>query len=195
MASGLAYDGKPNINDLRLMFDSSRYAPQTESSNQKRHFHSQMHSSAILEASSSSATAKSSSFADAKPSSFDENVFEVARFPSSGATSTGATRNMDFDRVKQKFEKPTSLLLNVKSTHSKPIVRLGQPNGNNGGSSSKRVSADVALLNGGAGPTTATLLGHDEDGIEGSAGSSGFAMTTSMNLDELKVSDDEVSSI
>lgn len=185
MASGLAYDGKPNINDLRLMFDSSRYASQSES-NQKRNFHSQMHSSAILEASATAG--KGSSFADAKPSSFDENIFEVARLP----TASGANRNVDFDRVKQKFEKPTSL--NLKTSHTKPIVRLGQPNGNGGGSS-KRTSADVDLLGvaQGSTTTTTTTVGQEEDGVDGSAGSSGFAMTTSMNLDELKVSDDEVS--
>lgn len=151
-----------------------------------------MHSSANLDLASSAAAAKGSSFADAKPSSFDENVFEVARLPNASSSSTagGATRNMDFDRVKQKFEKPTSLLLNVKPTHTKPVVRLGQPNGNGGGcgGSSKRVSADVALLG-----ATTNLMGP-EDMVDGSAGSSGFAMTTSMNLDELKVSDDDVSS-
>lgn len=195
MASGLAYNGKPNINDLRLMFDSSRYAPaataQSESNPKRNQNHSQqMHTSAILETSSS---AKCSAFADAKPSSFDETVFDVARLPSSAG---GATRNMDFDRVKQKFEKPTSLALNVKPTHTKPIVRLGQPNGSGGGGgcggSSKRVSADLALMGVAAGATMAMM--GDEEGLCGSAGSSsGFAMTTSMNLDELKVSDDDVS--
>lgn len=135
---------------------------------------------------------KAAAFADAKPSSFDENVFEVARAPQSSCP-----RHVDFDRVKQKFEKPTSLRLNVKSMHTKPVVKLGQPNGPGGGSgvgmaasSSKRQSAEVSLGSVGEG---ALALGQVVEGENGSSGA-GFAMTTSMNLDELKVSDDDVSS-
>lgn len=81
----------PNINDLRQIFDdtsggSQRYPNGGEAAVKRSSYidrtttHSQQH--------------KNSSYFDAKTSQIEENVFE------------NKTRNFEFERVKQKFDKP-----------------------------------------------------------------------------------------
>lgn len=227
-AVGLAYDGKPNINDLRQMFDNTRYE-------YKRCNY--MQTSAILPTTATSDAARQA-FADAKPSSLDENVFEhlgrsgnQPTMPLAASAAVSATsRNIDFERAKQKFDKPTSLRLSMTSQnalHNQPplqpstnaaaagnrqalgnFLRLGQ---SSGAAIASRRLVDAAA----AKTTTVTALAMsddkfgrigDEGGISGgqscedgerdvgeAIGGEYFNMTTSMNLDELKVSDDDVS--
>lgn len=146
---------KPNINDLRQLFDSTRYEF-------KRNVN----------------PGQAQSYYDAKTSAADENILE---------SKIGLSRNIDFERAKQKFDKPTSLRLN-KIHQVKPTNH--QKSNYSGGMRTNH--SDGMGKNG----------KHATDGNSGqmyesnnSRGSKKDAyMNSSMNLDELKVSDDDVSS-
>lgn len=141
---------KPNINDLRQLFDSSRYEF-------KRNVN----------------PGQAQSYYDAKTSAADENILE---------SKIGLARNIDFERAKQKFDKPTSLRLNkihqVKPTNYTKSGHSGGGLRNNDG--------------------VGKVVKHSAEGngqlyeSNNSRGSKKEAyMHTSMNLDELKVSEDE----
>lgn len=131
---------KPNINDLRQLFDSSRYE-------YKRNVN----------------PGQAQSYYDAKTSAADENILE---------TKIGLTRNIDFERAKQKFDKPTSLRLN--KIHQVKPTNYTKSGGYSGGMRTNQ-SDSVGKK-------------HASDGSKKDA-----YMNSSMNLDELKVSDDDVS--
>lgn len=96
--SNFPHDYKPNINDLRQLFDdSSRHHAE----------HKKHHSS----------HRRSGVYADAKSTTaIDENIFEMKNTNgSSGHQSQSiamalipTTRNIEFERVKQKFDKPSN---------------------------------------------------------------------------------------
>lgn len=157
---------KPNINDLRQLFDSSRY-------DFKRNF--------SVVSSPVGMGGCGAAYADAKPSTMDENVLE---------SKIGMPRNVDFERAKQKFDKPTSLRLNSKAMHTKQMLgnflKLGQSNG--AAVASKRLveSTHGDLI---TKPRNDIGVG-DNDGKKDK-----YNMNCSLNLDELKVSDDDVSTL
>lgn len=237
-AVGLAYDGKPNINDLRQMFDNTRYE-------YKRCNY--MQTSAILPSTSSSSAAHGQdaarhAYIDARQSSLDENVFEhLGRSgnqllqPAAAGAAGATSRNVDFERAKQKFDKPTSLRLSMTSQnalHNQPpllptssstsatsaaasnrqalgnFLRLGQSSG--AAIASRRlVDAAAAKMSTAVAPAMTDDNCGRSSNVVGSGGGRScedgehdvgevivgeyFKMTTSMNLDELKVSDDDVS--
>lgn len=95
------------------------------------------------------------------------------------------SRNLDFERAKQKFDKPLSLRLNV----------------NHKAAQTKQMLGNLLKLGTGAKPITAAVVksGGGDTGRNGCTGVGGSDkknttyMTTSMNLDDLKVSDEDVS--
>lgn len=145
---------KPNINDLRQLFDSSRYEF-------KRNVN----------------PGQAQSYYDAKTSAADENILE---------SKIGLSRNIDFERAKQKFDKPTSLRLNkihqVKSTNYTKTGYSGGMRTNHSDGVGKVVKNPID----GNGPP------YESNNSRGSKKDA--YMNSSMNLDELKVSDDDVSS-
>lgn len=123
----------------------------------------------------------SAAYSDAKQSSMDENVFESSKIVGGGA------RNFDFERAKQKFDKPTSLRLSNKAIATKQMLgnflKMGQSCGPPSSSSSvvpvsakPRNDGGVTCGGGGGG-------GGKKDRYNN--------MNSSLNLDELKVSDDD----
>ena len=157
-------DCKPNINDLRQLFDSSKYE-------YKRNFNSQIQ--------------QTSSYADAKQSAIDENVLE---------SKIGLqSRNIDFERAKQKFDKPTSLRLTK-------CHQVKQSRYNNSSSKRGDVNSVVDLPNTKIGKHSNEMGGGVveqlyENNVRTNRSKKDYIMTTSMNLDELKVSEDDDVSI
>lgn len=153
------------------MFDSSRY-------DYKRNFNA----SSIGAAASSAAV--SSAYSDAKQSAIDENVLE-------SKIGMSSRTNIDFERAKQKFDKPTSLRLNNKAFQTKQMLgnflKLGQSNG--AAVASKRLveSAHGDFM--GKSKNTTNIDGSG--GVVGSSKKEYFNMNSSLNLDELKVSEDD----
>ncbi|KAJ6641382.1 Coiled-coil domain-containing protein 102A [Pseudolycoriella hygida] len=142
---------KPNINDLRQLFDSSRYEFKRNVS-----------------------PGQAQSYFDAKTSAADENILD---------TKIGLSRNIDFERAKQKFDKPTSLRLNkihqVKTTnYTKSGYSGGMRSSHNDG-----VGKNVKHSTEGNGQL------YESNNSRGSKKDA--YMNSSMNLDELKVSEDD----
>lgn len=144
---------KPNINDLRQLFDSSRYEF-------KRNVN----------------PGQAQSYYDAKTSAADENILE---------TKIGLSRNIDFERAKQKFDKPTSLRLNK-------IHQVKPTNYTKSGYSGVRASDGVGKVVKHS-TTDGTAQLYESNNSRGSKKDA--YMNSSMNLDELKVSDDDVSRV
>lgn len=121
-------------------------------------------------------------YADAKPSTMDENVLE---------SKIGMPRNVDFERAKQKFDKPTSLRLNSKAMHTKQMLgnflKLGQSNG--------AAVASKRLVESTHHGDLITKPRNDGGGGDGEGKKDKYNMNCSLNLDELKVSDDDVSTL
>lgn len=152
---------KPNINDLRQLFDSSRY-------DYKRNF-------GIPPPSGPPPSLGSAAYSDAKQSSMDENVFESSKI---GHVVGG--RNFDFERAKQKFDKPTSLRLSNKAMATKQMLGNFMKMGQSCGPSSGIVPVSAKPRN--------------DSGVTGGGGGKKDKynnMNSSLNLDELKVSDDD----
>lgn len=230
-AAGLVYDGKPNINDLRQMFDKTRHE------HKRNYMHASVHSQQQPQHQHVADSGRHA-FADARQSSLDENVFDARPHQAPPAAIAMATRNVDFERAKQKFDKPTSLRLNISSQHAlhnqpPPLPMQQQPQLSSGsnqqqrqalgnfmrlGQSSGAAIASRRLVEAAAAKATSVGggggggggVGGLEDERYGNGSGNGnnrngelvggdrevgeyFQMTTSMNLDELKVSDEDVS--
>lgn len=197
-------DCKPNINDLRQLFDSSRYEfkrnfnAQTQSyydpkpqQQQQHHQHQQNH--------------HHHGAGGGGGGGVDENMF---------MEKSALSRNYDFEKAKQKFDKPTSLKLS-KLTHQTPKQFLGNflklGNNNSSSSSSSKIinnSCSSSSNNCGVGGDSNKgkilnencLMQYDDNNCRSGGGGSGSKkdsfMNNSLNLDELKVSeDDDVSNV
>lgn len=157
-------DCKPNINDLRQLFDDNRHC--FNNAEIKRHNDKQPN--------------LSQSYFDAKQSHADENIFE------------SKSRNIDFERVKQKFDNP----------HHRERSSSNKFNNNYNNSkmsnSSKRSSASVdgSMLSGAASndmqsqkhSLNETIQFFDE---HSRSSKREVYSRNSINLDGLKVSEDE----
>lgn len=186
---------KPNINDLRQLFDDN-----SRIDNKKSHRHSAI-------------------YADAKHTSLDESIFD---YKSSGGGGGGiyhqsqsivmaaipSSRHPDFERVKQKFDKPIS----SHSPSSSSNVRNGKKarnfssflkfsNKRGGGDSIQSSNCDTSSQNKIPNNTNLTESIDSVDSTKAIAGDSlsnkkiDAYMHSSINIDGLKVSDDEEVSI
>lgn len=191
IAVELPNDCLPNINDLRQIFDDSQAglrsshngsdaamhhaASVKRSSHTERTLLQQQQSSAA--ASAAAAAAAAAAFFDAKPTHLEENIFE------------SKSRNLEFERAKQKFDNP-------HGQHHHHHQRQRSGNGRYGSAGSSASRANLALpLKGTTNGGSSSVSSKDELNRqlyekEQSAGA-GYARN-SINLDGLKVSDDEV---
>ncbi|KAH8329229.1 hypothetical protein KR074_006017, partial [Drosophila pseudoananassae] len=194
IAVELPNDCLPNINDLRQIFDDSQAglrsshngsdaaahhaASVKRSSHTERTLLQQQQSSAA--ASAAAAAAAAAAFFDAKPTHLEENIFE------------SKSRNLEFERAKQKFDNPHG------QHHHHQRQRSGNGRYGSAGSGASRANLALPLKgmnNGGTSTSSSTkdelnrqlYEAHEK---EQSAGV-GYARN-SINLDGLKVSDDEV---
>lgn len=176
-------DYKPNINDLRQLFDSSRYEF-------KRNYNAQTQSYYDQKQQQQHQLQLQPNHHYAASGGVDENMF---------VEKSALSRNYDFERAKQKFDKPTSLKL-TKITTPKQLLgnflKLGNNNCSSSSSSSKTGGGDGKgkILN------DQHLMQYDENNCKSGSGGGGSKkdsfMNNSLNLDELKVSeDDDVSNI
>ncbi|XP_016945123.3 coiled-coil domain-containing protein 102A isoform X1 [Drosophila suzukii] len=190
IAVELPNDCLPNINDLRQIFDDSQAclrsshngsdaaahhaASVKRSSHTERTLLQQQQSSAA--ASAAAAAAAAAAFYDAKPTHLEENIFE------------SKSRNLEFERAKQKFDNP-------HGQHHHHHQRQRSGNGRYGSAGSNASRANLALplkgmTNGGSSSASSKdELNRQLYEKEQSAGA-GYARN-SINLDGLKVSDDE----
>ncbi|KAH8410059.1 hypothetical protein KR009_004751 [Drosophila setifemur] len=194
IAVELPNDCLPNINDLRQIFDDSQAglrsshngsdaavhhaASVKRSSHTERTLLQQQQSSA---AASAAAAAAAAAFYDAKPTHLEENIFE------------SKSRNLEFERAKQKFDNPHG------SHHHHQRQRSGNGRYGSAGSGASRANLALPLkgmTNGGSVPSsTKDELNrqHYESQEKDQSVGVGYARN-SINLDGLKVSDDEVRS-
>ncbi|XP_033236381.1 coiled-coil domain-containing protein 102A isoform X1 [Drosophila pseudoobscura] len=198
IAVELPNDCLPNINDLRQIFDDSQAGMRSShngsdaavhhaasvkrSSHTERTLLQQQQSSAA--ASAAAAAAAAAAFYDAKPTHLEENIFE------------SKSRNLEFERAKQKFDNPHG------SHHHHQRQRSGNGHGRYGsaGSSSNCSSANRSNLvlplkcmtNGGTPSSASSKDEMNRQLYEAHEKEQGYARN-SINLDGLKVSDDEVS--
>lgn len=170
---------KPNINDLRQLFDEN-----SRNENQKKHHR------------------HSAIYADAKHTSLDESIFDYkAAYHQSQSIVMAAipsTRHPDFERVKQKFDKP-----NVSNSPSSSNTRNGKKARNFSSFlkfSNKRndsiSSTNCDIVSKMPNPN----LTESIDSIESTKAIAGDSLSnkkidaymhSSINIDGLKVSDDE----
>lgn len=192
---------KPNINDLRQLFDENSRAE-----NRKNHRHSAI-------------------YADAKHTSLDESIFD--NYKGLGGIGAGggggsaynqsqsivlaaipSTRNPDFERVKQKFDKPN--VAHSPSLSSSSNTRNGKKARNFSSflKFSNKRSDSIASSNGGGDVGSKMQnnanLSESIDMVDCSKAVAGdnlsnkkidAYMHSSINIDGLKVSDDEEVSI
>lgn len=190
--SNFPHDYKPNINDLRQLFDD----------NSRHHAEHKKHHSSHR---------RSGIYADAKPTTaIDENIFELKnpngnshQSQSIVSAAIPSTRNIEFERVKQKFDKPTnatgSSARNKKARNFSSFLKFSNkrsecvPNETDASKLSNTVMAAAAVN------------GLNEDASNGLCGNEKIKtnerltvnkkkdayMNSSMNLDGLKVSEDD----
>ncbi|XP_043662992.1 coiled-coil domain-containing protein 102A isoform X1 [Drosophila teissieri] len=190
IAVELPNDCLPNINDLRQIFDDSQAglrsshngsdaavhhaASVKRSSHTERTLLQQQQSSAA--ASAAAAAAAAAAFFDAKPTHLEENIFE------------SKSRNLEFERAKQKFDNPHG-----QHHHHHQRQRSGNGRYGSAGSNASRANLVLPLkgtTNGGSSSASSKdELNRQLYEKEQSAGA-GYARN-SINLDGLKVSDDE----
>lgn len=132
---------------------------------------------------------------DAKPSLVDgDSLFEGSKGAAGGGGGGSGSQEptkYDFERAKLKFDRSTGAAASKGASGSKGH---GGGGGGSKGVTSKRNSEDCSLLMEKKSYNEAVQM-FDENLKRGSnKESSGNYMKTSMNLDGLKVSDDEVSS-
>lgn len=133
---------------------------------------------------------------DAKPSMTDgDNIFESKHGAGGGPGSQEPTK-YDFERAKLKFDRSTA----GKGGSAIPPPPVSSKSGTKGvhsstSSASKRNSGDCSLLLEKKSYNEAVQMFDENMKRSGGGGKEGGAnfMKTSMNLDGLKVSDDEVS--
>ncbi|EDW80371.1 uncharacterized protein Dwil_GK18725, isoform A [Drosophila willistoni] len=173
---------KPNINDLRQIFDDSQAGLRSShngsdaavhhAASVKRSSHTER---TLLQQQQNSVTsaAAAAAFFDAKPTHLEENIFE------------SKSRNLEFERAKQKFDNPHPHHHQHHQHQRQRSVGNGRY-GSAGSSSSSGNRANLAL------PLKCMTNGssHDKEHRQQSSSSVGYARN-SINLDGLKVSDDE----
>lgn len=125
---------------------------------------------------------------DAKPSMADgDNVFENKQQSQLGGSAQGSgSQKYDFERAKLKFDRSTAAAGGASgkgASSSSASSRCGTRNGG-GMASSKRNSGDCSLIDK-QNYNEAVQRSNNKEGVN--------YMKTSLNLDGLKVSDDEVS--
>lgn len=177
---------KPNINDLRQLFDDNSRAE-----NKKNHRHSAI-------------------YADAKHTSLDESVFDYkGGYHQSQSIVMAAippsSRNPDFERVKQKFDKPTAA---NSSSSSSSNTRNGKKT-RNFSSFLKFNNKRTDSIPSHNGDITSKIpnnsnLTESIDSVDSAKAIAGDSLSnkkidaymhSSINIDGLKVSDDEEVSI
>ncbi|KAH8376544.1 hypothetical protein KR093_000087, partial [Drosophila rubida] len=205
IAVELPNDCLPNINDLRQIFDDTQAglrsshngsdsvsahhaAAVKRSSHTERTLLQQQQSNAAAAAAATAAAAAAAAYFDAKTSHFEENIFEAK------------SRNLEFERAKQKFDNPHG---QHHHQHHQRQQRSSSGRYNSAGSNSNCNSGNRANLalplkcmtNSGSNTASSNkddinrqlYEAHDKEQT-----ASGYARN-SINLDGLKVSDDEVS--
>lgn len=226
IAVELPSDCLPNINDLRQIFDDSQAglrsshngtdstaaahhaAAVKRSSHTERTLLQQQQSNAAAAAAANAATAAAAAFFDAKTSHFEDNIFE------------SKSRNLEFERAKQKFDNPHGLhhhhlqqqqqQQHQQQQHQQQHLQRqqrtasGRYNSANNSNSNSANRANLALPLKCTTNTSTSLNAstsnkddinrqlyeaHDKEQL-----GAGYARN-SINLDGLKVSDDEVSSL
>ncbi|KAL7729907.1 hypothetical protein ACLKA6_014755 [Drosophila palustris] len=203
IAVELPSDCLPNINDLRQIFDDTQAglrsshngsdsaaahhaAAVKRSSHTERTLLQQQQSNA---AAAAAATAAAAAFYDAKTTHFEENIFE------------SKSRNLEFERAKQKFDNPHGQHHHQHHQRQQQRAASGRYNSAGSNTNSNSSSANRANLalplkcmtsSGGTGATSSKddvnrhlCETHDKEQV-----AAGFARN-SINLDGLKVSDDE----
>lgn len=227
IAVELPSDCLPNINDLRQIFDDSQAglrsshngtdsaaaahhaAAMKRSSHTERTLLQQQQSNAAAAAAATAAAAAAAAFFDAKTSHFEDNIFE------------SKSRNLEFERAKQKFDNPHGLQQPLQHHHhhlqqlqhqqqqqhlqrqqrstSGRYNSAGSNSNNSNSNSANRANLALPLkctTNVSSASGTASnkedmnrqmYESHDKEQL-----AAGYARN-SINLDGLKVSDDEVS--
>lgn len=160
---------KSNFNDLRQIFDETKRSSQNRSSDKGV-------------AKSSAPTAMAALYYDAKPSVTDgDNIFESKPQMAPGIPLT----KYEFERAKLKFDRSSA-----KGGSAAPAVNTKS---SRGGASSKRNSADSSLLEKKSYNEAVQMVEENKKRNVHKVDGGGHYMKTSLNLDDLKVSDDEVS--
>lgn len=203
IAVELPSDCKPNINDLRQIFDDTQGSRTGNGSAESSKRSSHTERTLLMQQ-------QNNAFFDAKPSHVEENIFE------------SKTRNLEFERAKQKFDNPhhhqhhhhhqrerssgrfvpnntqqaannnnkANLALQLKNTtngfddHARSAITLisGGGSGNDGGG---------AVVGGGTSNTIGSGVGTGQSQSHKKDQPVGGYSRNSINLDGLKVSDDE----
>lgn len=182
---------KPNINDLRQLFDDN-----TRQENKRNHRHSAI-------------------YGDAKHTTLDENVFEykIGQHHQSQSVVTAAipsTRHPNFERVKQKFDRPnisnspSSSTRNGKKTRNfSSFLKFNSKRSDSIQSTPNDNSCDVATKISNTNPNpnnTNSNLTESIDSIDSTKAIAGDAslnkqidayMNNSLNIDGFKVSEDD----
>lgn len=182
-------DYKPNINDLRQLFDDT-----SRHHEHKRHHHSSSHHR------------RSAIYADAKPTTatIDDNLFDLKTTNGNGHASSHSmvvspsampnVRNPEFERVKQKFDKPAnatgSSTRNKKARNFSSFLKFSNkrnelvPNETDA-SKLSNAAVDVVLTD-----DVPTDKMKTNERLTGNKKKDAY-MNSSMNLDGLKVSEDD----
>lgn len=160
---------KSNFNDLRQIFDESK-----RSHTRDKHRHESGRSSHKQNV--------AAMYYDAKPSMVEgDNLFEIRAGAGGSAPGSQEPSKYDFERAKLKFDRGVAVAASSKGASTK------------GGASSKRNSGDCSLLLEKKSYNEALQMYDENLKRTGNKESGANYMKTSMNLDGLKVSDDEVS--
>lgn len=188
--SQFPHDYKPNINDLRQLFDD----------NSRHHGEQKKHQSSHR---------RSGIYADAKPTTVvDENILEMknGHGHQSHSILTAAipsTRNIEFERVKQKFDKPSnatgSSARNKKARNFSSFLKFSNKRNEcvpNETDASKLSNTAMAVTVNSASEDVPIGLGVANDKVKTNERltvnkKKDAYMNSSMNLDGLKVSEDD----
>lgn len=186
--SNFPHDYKPNINDLRQLFDD----------NSRHHAEHKKHHSSHR---------RSGIFADAKPTTaIDEHIFELKggnghQTQSIVTAAIPTTRNIDFERVKQKFDKPSnatgSSTRNKKARNFSSFLKFSNKRNEcvpNETDASKLSNTALAAVNGLNDDPSIGLSMNEKiktnERLTVNKKKDAY-MNSSMNLDGLKVSEDD----
>lgn len=188
--SQFPHDYKPNINDLRQLFDD----------NSRHHAEHKKHHSSHR---------RSGIYADAKPTTVaEEDILELKNGigHQSHSILTAAiptTRNIEFERVKQKFDKPSnatgSSARNKKARNFSSFLKFSNKRNEcvpNETDASKLSNTAMAIAVNGTSEDVSIGLGATNDKVKTNERltvkkKKDAYMNSSMNLDGLKVSEDD----
>lgn len=188
--SQFPHDYKPNINDLRQLFDD----------NSRHHAEHKKHHSTHR---------RSGIYADAKPTMVgDENILELKngnghQSHSILSAAIPSTRNIEFERVKQKFDKPSnatgSSARNKKARNFSSFLKFSNKRNEcvpNETDASKLSNTVIAVAVNGTSEDVSIGLAATNDKVMTNERltvnkKKDAYMNSSMNLDGLKVSEDD----